>query len=50
MDPDRPEPAPMSRIKEGLRRERSESARWVMLAWMFFMREFVVYFFDVGSS
>lgn len=43
ISPERPEPQPTSRIREGWGRERSSSARWVIDAWMFCIREEVVY-------
>ena len=44
MDPDRPEPQPMSRMWEGFESWRRERARWVISAWMCCMRLEVVYF------
>jgi hypothetical protein len=49
IEPERPEPQPMSRIKEGCVRERRERARWVMEVWIERMREEVVYFWEVLS-
>jgi hypothetical protein len=43
ISPERPEPHPMSRIREGEGRASRERARWVMLDWMLRMREEVVY-------
>lgn len=43
ISPERPEPQPMSRIREGVVRARRESARCVMLDWMARMRDEVVY-------
>jgi hypothetical protein len=39
----------MSRMSEGAVRERRERARWVMEAWMRWMREEVVYLRDSVS-
>ena len=49
ISPERPEPQPMSRIREGVGRESRESARWVMVDWMDWMREEVVYLRDSAS-
>ncbi len=49
ISPERPEPQPTSRIKEGEVRERRERARWVMEDWMVRMREEVVYLRDSAS-
>ena len=42
ISPERPEPQPMSRMRLGVDRERRERARWVMDAWIDWMREEVV--------
>lgn len=49
ISPERPEPQPMSRIKEGAGSERSERARCVIVDWMFWIREEVVYLRDSES-
>ena len=49
ISPERPEPQPMSRIREGDFWPRSSRARSVISTWTFFMREEVVYFRDSGS-
>ena len=49
ISPERPEPQPMSRTRDGDVRERRERARCVMLDWMFWMREEVVYLRDSES-
>ena len=49
ISPDKPEPQPMSRMKEVSSRSRSSRARFVMEAWMFFIREDVVYLRDSVS-
>ncbi len=43
IEPERPDPHPRSRISDGERRSRRESARCVICAWMDWMREEVVY-------
>ena len=43
ISPERPEPQPMSRMKEGEERSRSSRARFVMCDWMDWIREDVVY-------
>lgn len=50
ISPERPDPQPMSRMKDGWSSARSSKARWVMEAWMFWMREEVVYLADSVSS
>ena len=50
ISPLRPEPQPMSRIREGLARLRRERARWVMEDWIERMREEVVYLRDSTSE
>lgn len=47
--PERPEPQPMSRMKDGAGRARSCSARWVIEDWIDWMREEVVYLWDSVS-
>lgn len=49
ISPERPEPQPTSRIREGDLRSRSSSARCVMSDWMLRIREEVVYFRDSSS-
>lgn len=44
MQPERPEPQPMSRMWDGVERCSSERARWVISLWMCWMRLEVVYF------
>lgn len=43
MEPESADPQPISRMREGEVRESKETARWVMVAWMCFIREEVVY-------
>lgn len=50
ISPLRPEPQPMSRIRDGVVRFRRERARWVMEDWMERMREEVVYLRDSRSE
>lgn len=50
ISPERPEPQPMSRIREGVVRASREMARWVMDDWMERMREEVVYLRDSRSE
>ena len=47
--PERPEPQPMSRIRDGEERAKSSRARYVMLAWMDRIRDEVVYLRDSVS-
>jgi len=49
IEPESPEPQPMSRMCDGVWRERRERARCVMVAWMDWMREEVVYLRDSAS-
>ena len=49
ISPERPEPQPMSRIRDGGSRARSSRARWVISDWMVLMREEVVYLRDSES-
>ena len=49
ISPERPEPQPMSRMKEGEVRPRRERARLVISTWTFWMREEVVYLRDSAS-
>ena len=46
ISPERPEPQPTSRIKEGKGRRRRERARWVICAWIRRIRDEVVYLAD----
>ena len=50
ISPERPLPQPMSRMREGPGRSRSSRARWVMEAWMFWIRDEVVYLRASTSS
>ncbi len=47
ISPERPEPQPMSRSRDGEVRERRERARRVISRWIRVIREEVVYFRDV---
>lgn len=49
ISPERPEPQPMSRIRDGEVRSRRERARLVMEDWMVWIREEVVYLRDSES-
>lgn len=44
ISPERPEPQPMSRMRDGEERSRSSRARCVIWAWTFWIRDEVVYF------
>ena len=50
MEPESPEPQPMSRIRDEEESWRRERARCVISAWTFWMREEVVYLRDSTSS
>jgi hypothetical protein len=50
ISPERPEPQPMSRIREGVCRSRRERARSVISTWTFWMRERVAYRVSSGRD